>query len=61
MILDDPYTLDQLMSPRINVSIVRPLTDRLYDPDDVSMGKLDEFDIFATSNSYTMTIERKAI
>jgi hypothetical protein len=40
LILDDPYTLEQLMSPRINVSIVRPLTDRLYDPVDVSMGKL---------------------
>ncbi|KAF2666650.1 hypothetical protein BT63DRAFT_481142 [Microthyrium microscopicum] len=35
--IDDPYTLDQLMSPRINVAIVRPLTDRLFDPDDISI------------------------
>ena len=37
--IDDPYTLEQLMSPRMNVSIVRPLTDRLFDPDDPSMGE----------------------
>jgi len=28
---DDPYTLEQLQGPRINVSLVRPLVDRLYD------------------------------
>jgi hypothetical protein len=39
-ITDDPYTLDQLLGPRINVSVVRPLVDRLYDPDDCSIGKL---------------------
>jgi hypothetical protein len=27
------------MSPHMNVSIVRPLTDRLYDPEDTSMGE----------------------
>jgi hypothetical protein len=36
---DDPYTLDQLRAPRMNVLIVRPLVDRLYDPDDISVGK----------------------
>jgi hypothetical protein len=38
--IDDPYTFEQLMTPRINHSIVRPLTDRFYDPDDISMGML---------------------
>jgi hypothetical protein len=35
--IDDPYSLEQLMSPRINVAIVRPLTDRLFDADDISI------------------------
>lgn len=35
--IDDPYTLDQLKSPRMNVAVVRPLVDHLYDPDDVSV------------------------
>lgn len=35
---DDPYTMEQLMSPRINIAIVRPLTIRLYNPDDISIG-----------------------
>ncbi|OCK74724.1 nonselective cation channel [Lepidopterella palustris CBS 459.81] len=35
--IDDPYTLDQLKDPRMNTLIVRPLVDRLYDPDDVSV------------------------
>jgi hypothetical protein len=26
------------MSPRINIAIVRPLTIRLYNPDDISIG-----------------------
>jgi hypothetical protein len=37
---DDPYSLDQLRDPRINVSIVRPLVDRLHELDDVSVSKL---------------------
>jgi len=35
--LDDPYSLDQLRAPRINVSVVRPLVNRLWDIKDVSM------------------------
>ncbi|KAF1352093.1 receptor-activated Ca2+-permeable cation channel [Delphinella strobiligena] len=35
--IDDPYSLDQLKSPRMNVAIVRPLLDHLYDADDVSI------------------------
>lgn len=35
--IDDPYSLDQLKSPRMNGAIVRPLVDHLYDPDDVSI------------------------
>ncbi|KAH7137955.1 hypothetical protein B0J11DRAFT_449702 [Dendryphion nanum] len=35
--IDDPYTADQLKEPRMNVLIVRPLVDRLFDPNDVSV------------------------
>ena len=35
--IDDPYSLEQLKSPRMNVAVVRPLVDHLYDPDDVSV------------------------
>ncbi|THX33612.1 receptor-activated Ca2+-permeable cation channel [Aureobasidium pullulans] len=35
--IDDPYSLDQLKSPRMNTAVVRPLLDHLYDPDDVSI------------------------
>ncbi|PTB63826.1 hypothetical protein BBK36DRAFT_1171285 [Trichoderma citrinoviride] len=34
---EDPYTLEQLTSPRINTLVVRPLVDRLYNPDDMSI------------------------
>ena len=33
---DEPYTLDQLRAPRLNLQIVRPLVDRFYNPDDLS-------------------------
>lgn len=36
--IEDPYTLDQLKEPRMNVLIVKPLVDRLYDDEDVSIG-----------------------
>ncbi|ETS85464.1 hypothetical protein PFICI_03489 [Pestalotiopsis fici W106-1] len=35
--LEDPYTLNELRGPRLNVIIVRPLVNRLYDPDDPSV------------------------
>ncbi|KAJ8611231.1 hypothetical protein MRB53_038075 [Persea americana] len=35
--IDDPYSYDQLKSPRMNIAIVRPLVDHFYDPDDVSV------------------------
>ena len=35
--IDDPYSLDQLKSPRMNIAVVRPIVDHLYDPDDVSV------------------------
>lgn len=41
---DDPYSLEQLKSPRMNVAVVRPLIDHLYDPDDVSIG-MASFDL----------------
>ncbi|KAK0732197.1 hypothetical protein B0H67DRAFT_597829 [Lasiosphaeris hirsuta] len=34
--IDDPYTLDQLRAPRMSMQVVRPLVDRLYNPDDLS-------------------------
>jgi hypothetical protein len=35
---DDPYSIEQLRDPRINLSIVRPLVDKFYENQDVSMG-----------------------
>jgi hypothetical protein len=35
--IEDPYTTEQLKEPRLNVLIVKPLVDRLYDEDDVSV------------------------
>ncbi|KAK6598331.1 nonselective cation channel [Botrytis cinerea] len=35
--IDDPYSLEQLRDPRLNVSVVRPLVDKLYDLDDLSV------------------------
>ncbi|KAL2833522.1 hypothetical protein BJY01DRAFT_253486 [Aspergillus pseudoustus] len=36
-LIDDPYTIEQLQEHRMNIAIVRPLVDRLYTPDDVSV------------------------
>lgn len=36
--LDDPYNIEQLRDPRMNLSVVRPLVDKLYELDDVSVG-----------------------
>ena len=35
--IEDPYSVEQLRSPRMNVALLRPLVDHLYDPDDVSV------------------------
>ncbi|KAI9812030.1 MAG: hypothetical protein M1827_004922 [Pycnora praestabilis] len=35
--IDDPYTLEQLKAPRMNISLVRPLVNKLYDLHDVSI------------------------
>ncbi|GFP58389.1 hypothetical protein ACSS6W_005602 [Trichoderma asperelloides] len=35
--IEDPYTPKQLTSPRINTLVVRPLVDRLYDPEDTAI------------------------
>ena len=35
--IDDPYSLDQLRSARMNIQVIRPLVDRFYDLDDVSV------------------------
>lgn len=37
--IDDPYSADQLRSPRMVGAVIRPLVDHLYDPDDVSIGR----------------------
>lgn len=35
--IDDPYSLDQLKAPRMNISVVRPLVDQYYDMQDASI------------------------
>lgn len=35
---DDPYSLEQLKAPRMNLSVVRPLVDSLYETQDLSIG-----------------------
>jgi len=35
--VDDPYSLDQLKAPRMNISVVRPLVDQFYDTQDLSI------------------------
>ncbi|CAG8950492.1 hypothetical protein HYFRA_00006989 [Hymenoscyphus fraxineus] len=35
--IDDPYSIEQLRDPRMNLSVVRPLVDTLYDLNDVSV------------------------
>lgn len=35
--LDDPYSIDQLKAPRMNISVVRPLVDQFYESQDLSM------------------------
>ncbi|KAM0471177.1 hypothetical protein ACHAPX_009518 [Trichoderma viride] len=37
--IEDPYTAKQLTSPRVNTLVVRPLVERLYDPDDTSIAR----------------------
>lgn len=37
--IEDPYSMEQLKEPRLNVLIVKPLVERLYDEDDVSLGR----------------------
>lgn len=37
-VIEDPYSIEQLREPRMNVLIVKPLVDRLYDEDDISIG-----------------------
>ena len=39
--IDDPYSIEQLRDPRMNISVVRPLVDKLYELDDVSISKSD--------------------
>ena len=35
--VDDPYSLDQLKAPRMNISVVRPLVDQFYETQDLSI------------------------
>lgn len=37
-LIEDPYSIEQMREPRMNVLIVKPLVDRLYDEDDISIG-----------------------
>lgn len=38
-IVEDYMTLEQLRDLRINISVIRPLVDQLYELDDISIGK----------------------
>jgi hypothetical protein len=40
---DDPYSIEQLRDPRMNLSVVRPLVDKFYELKDVSISKLYRF------------------
>lgn len=35
---DDPYSIEQLKAPRMNISVVRPLVETFYKMQDVSVG-----------------------
>jgi hypothetical protein len=37
-VVEDYLTLEQLRDVRINVSVIRPLVDKLYELDDISIG-----------------------
>lgn len=37
-IVEDYLTLEQLTDLRLNISVVRPLVDKLYDQNDISIG-----------------------
>lgn len=37
-IVEDYLTLDQLTDIRLNISVVRPLVDKLYEQNDISIG-----------------------
>lgn len=37
-IIEDYMTLEQLRDLRINISVIRPLVDQLYELDDISIG-----------------------
>lgn len=38
-IVEDYLTVEQLRDLRLNISVVRPLVDKLYELDDISIGK----------------------
>lgn len=38
-IVEDYLTFEQLRDLRLNISVVRPLVDKLYELDDISIGK----------------------
>ncbi|RKL34233.1 hypothetical protein BFJ72_g9418 [Fusarium proliferatum] len=35
--IDDPYTMEHFRDPKMNALVVRPLVERLYNPDDISV------------------------
>jgi hypothetical protein len=36
---DDPYSIEQLRDPRMNLSVIRPLVDKFYEMNDASISK----------------------
>ncbi|KAK0636504.1 hypothetical protein B0T17DRAFT_519280 [Bombardia bombarda] len=67
--IDDPYTLEQLRAPRLDMLVVRPLADRLYNAEDPSIvycllanrvqflrSQSDEEDLYQTLNIARATL-----
>lgn len=58
-IIDDPYSLEQLKAPRMNISVVRPLVEALYETQDLSIGLLQP-PLFDTNRKLLLTFSAKS-
>ena len=62
-LIEDPYSIEQMREPRMNVLIVKPLVDRLYDEDDISIGTYSRHSSkpLLTGDSILFTCESHAV
>ena len=58
--VDDPYSIEQLKAPRMNISVVRPLVETFYEMQDVSIGTESASFSFSLSCSFAsiFTLDR---